>query len=37
LLWDGRDERGVAVASGMYLVRLDAAGRRQTRKLLRLQ
>ncbi len=30
--WDGRDQRGVAVASGMYVLRLEAAGTVQTRK-----
>jgi len=31
--WDGRDERGVEAASGVYFVRLVAGGRVQTQKL----
>ncbi len=31
--WDGRDDRGAAVASGMYFYRLAANGLTQTRKL----
>ena len=31
--WDGRDDRGAAVASGMYFYRLSANGLTQTRKL----
>jgi hypothetical protein len=34
LRWDGRDEAGAAVSSGMYLVRLDASGQTVTRKVL---
>jgi hypothetical protein len=30
--WDGRDQRGVAVASGMYVLRLEADGTVRTRK-----
>jgi hypothetical protein len=33
IVWDGRDERGVAVASGVYLCRIDAAGTTRTRKM----
>ena len=32
--WEGVDERGRAVASGAYFVRLDGAGREASRKLL---
>lgn len=32
--WDGTDQRGQTVASGVYFVALDAAGVRSTRKLL---
>lgn len=31
--WDGRDDRGAAVASGIYFYRLASAGQTQTRKL----
>jgi hypothetical protein len=31
--WDGRDDRGVEVATGVYLYRLEAAGFAQTRKM----
>ncbi|MGE5176100.1 MAG: S8 family serine peptidase [Hyphomicrobiales bacterium] len=31
--WDGRDDAGRAVASGIYLYRLDAGARHQTRKM----
>lgn len=34
LRWDGRDEAGAAVASGMYLVTLNANGQMVTRKVL---
>jgi len=30
--WDGRDDAGARVASGLYLVRIDAAGTRLTRR-----
>ncbi len=33
LFWDGRDEQGRDVASGTYLLRLDAAGEQQVHKL----
>jgi subtilisin-like proprotein convertase family protein len=36
-IWDGRDARGMDAASGMYLVRLEAAGRLATGKLLLLR
>ncbi|MXY82512.1 MAG: T9SS type A sorting domain-containing protein [Gemmatimonadetes bacterium] len=35
--WDGRDDRGQAVSSGAYIVRLDAAGQQATRKMLLIQ
>ena len=31
--WDGRDEQGHTVATGMYLIRLTAAGKVLTQKL----
>ena len=31
--WDGRDRQGTAVASGVYFVRLEAMGRKLTRRL----
>ena len=34
VVWEGRDERGVAVASGVYLARLVYPGGVQTRQLL---
>jgi hypothetical protein len=37
LTWSGRDARGRPVASGVYIVRLDAGGRELTRKLVRLR
>ena len=36
-IWDGRDARGMDAATGMYLVRLEAAGRLTTGKLLLLR
>lgn len=36
-VWDGRDDRGQAVSSGTYIVRLDAAGQQATRKMLLIQ
>ena len=33
LLWEGQDERGVRRAAGIYLVRLDSAEGRRTRRL----
>ncbi len=35
--WDGRDERGHALATGMYLYRLHSSGQTQARKLLLLR
>ena len=32
--WDGRDGRGNAVSSGVYLYRLEAGGKTETRKML---
>ena len=34
--WDGRDDRGQAVAAGAYLVLLDAGGERRSRRVVRL-
>ncbi len=34
LRWDGRDGRGNAVSSGVYLYRLEAGGKTETRKML---
>jgi flagellar hook assembly protein FlgD len=33
LIWDGRNETGRAVASGIYFVQLQAGSYQQTRKL----
>jgi hypothetical protein len=33
VLWDGLDDRGVAVSSGVYFVRLEMAGRAQVHKM----
>jgi hypothetical protein len=35
--WDGRDASGAAVGSGLYFVRLDAAGRTLTRTVVRMK
>jgi flagellar hook assembly protein FlgD len=35
--WDGRDRAGRRVASGVYVVRLRAAGREQTRRIVLLK
>jgi len=37
LAWDGRDERGSAVAAGVYYVRLSAAGRHYSRPVVSLR
>jgi hypothetical protein len=37
VVWDGRDERGEAVASGVYFVRLSAAAVSRTRKMVLLK
>jgi hypothetical protein len=37
LRWDGRDQKGRAVASGVYFVRLRVAGEHDTRRLVRLR
>ncbi len=31
--WDGRDARGAAASSGVYIVRLSSAGREATQKI----
>ena len=36
-VWDGKDDRGHAVASGVYLYRLEAQGKVLTRKLMALR
>jgi len=36
-MWDGRDERGQRVASGLYLVRLQIGSQRFRTTLLRMQ
>ena len=36
-LWDGRDEKGRAVATGVYLARLDAGSRSAVRKVIALR
>jgi hypothetical protein len=36
IAWDGRDDRGRALPAGVYFYRLDAAGRSETRKIVRL-
>ena len=37
VLWNGRDERGVRVASGPYVYRLEAAGRTESIKMVLVQ
>jgi hypothetical protein len=37
ILWDGRDDRGARVASGIYLVRLQGDGRSEVKKLVRIE
>jgi hypothetical protein len=37
LAWDGRDARGEQVASGVYFVRLEALGREQMRRVVRVK
>jgi hypothetical protein len=37
LQWDGRDDRGTRVSSGVYLLRLETTGAAQTRKLVLLK
>ncbi|MHB9028899.1 MAG: FlgD immunoglobulin-like domain containing protein [Candidatus Latescibacterota bacterium] len=34
VVWDGRDERGKAVSSGVYLSRLEAGGKAEARRML---
>ena len=33
-IWDGRDQQGLAVASGVYLLAIETGGERRTRKVL---
>jgi hypothetical protein len=35
--WDGRDEAGHSVSSGIYFYRLEASGRTQTRKMVKVR
>jgi photosystem II stability/assembly factor-like uncharacterized protein len=37
IMWDGRDSRGVPVASGIYFARLDGAGPSRTLKIVRVE
>ncbi len=37
VVWDGRDEAGASAPAGLYLARLDAAGIRQTRRVMLLR
>ncbi|HOY85654.1 MAG TPA: hypothetical protein PLQ80_10215, partial [Candidatus Syntrophosphaera sp.] len=37
LIWNGRDDSGHCVASGLYLSRIACNGRRETRKMLLLK
>jgi hypothetical protein len=37
ITWDGRDDAGAGIASGVYLLRLEAAGQQHTRKLVLLK
>jgi hypothetical protein len=37
IFWNGRDQRGRPVPSGVYFCRLEAGGRAETRKVVRLQ
>jgi flagellar hook assembly protein FlgD len=37
LTWEGTDDRGVPVRPGLYFVRLDVAGTRWTRTLVRIR
>jgi len=37
VIWDGRDDAGRAVATGVYLARLEAGAFRQTQKMLLLK
>ncbi|MBZ0269461.1 hypothetical protein K8I85_15000, partial [bacterium] len=37
VVWDGRSAGGVAVGTGVYFVRLQAAGRLETAKVLRVR
>ena len=37
ITWDGRDDRGAGVASGVYLLRVDAAGESRRQKMVLLK
>jgi hypothetical protein len=37
LQWDGRDDRGVEVPTGVYFLRFEAGDRMESRKLVRLR
>jgi hypothetical protein len=37
VVWEGRDDRGDAVSSGVYIALLDVSGERRTRKMVLLK